>query len=205
MPLSDDILEQIEVYAVHMDWDMAFDGKSRGNRHLFRVNKIAWHLHDLEGGDLDIILAGAWLHDIGLADGNEGHCFKGVLIAKKFLEELGVDDDSINRILHCIEAHDGEVEATTVEAKVVHDSDTIDKMGPLGAIRHAWKMANMEGRRRLSLEIIETLPIHLAERHGRLYFDSSRKIVDKYHRAMGDFFRNRELARKIITHRLFIN
>ncbi|KYK29931.1 MAG: hypothetical protein AYK23_04875 [Candidatus Proteinoplasmatales archaeon SG8-5] len=198
MPISDLVLEKIEEYSIFVDWNMAFAGKSMGNRHLFRVNKIAMHLHDQEGGDIDVVLAGAWLHDVGLVEGNEGHCFKGMRIARELLEKLGVDEGTITKVLHCIEAHDGEVEATTVEAKIVHDADTIDKMGPLGAIRHAWKMANIAEKRYTALDLLEMLPDHLAERQAKLYFESSRKLVDKYHRAMREFFVNREMARKVI-------
>jgi HD superfamily phosphodiesterase len=169
-----------------------------GNRHLFRVNKLARYLQEVEGGDLDIILAGAWLHDVGLVEGNEKHCLKGVKIAQELMMKLNVDEETIKRVLHCIEAHDGEVGATTVEAKIVHDADTIDKMGPLGVIRHAWKMANLADIRYNALDLLEMLPDHLAERQGKLYFESSRKLVDKYHRAMSEFFTNREMARKII-------
>jgi HD superfamily phosphodiesterase len=200
MPISEEVLERIQLYSIHMDWERAFGGKSRGNRHLFRVNKLARHLQEAEGGDLDIIMAGAWLHDIGLVEGNDGHCFKGVPIARKFLERFKVDEETIARIIHCIEAHDGEVEANTVEAKIIHDADTIDKMGPLGAIRHAWKMANLEGKHYTALEILEMLPEHLAERQGRLYFATSRKLVEKYHKAMSDFFGDREMARNMIHH-----
>ena len=33
-------INEIKNIAVYLDWNVAFDGKSRGNRHLFRVNKI---------------------------------------------------------------------------------------------------------------------------------------------------------------------
>jgi hypothetical protein len=198
MPLPEQALEKIEEYGIFADWNLAFAGKAMGNRHLFRVNKIARHLQESEGGELDIILAGGWLHDVGLIEGNKDHCFKGMRIARELLEKLKVDEETISRILHCIEAHDGEVEAKTVEAKVVHDADTIDKMGPLGAIRHAWKLSNLKGQNYSAMDILEMLPEHLAERQGKLYFDSSRRLTDKYHRAMREFFGNRETARKVI-------
>lgn len=136
-------LEKIREHALHMDWNVAFGGKSKGNRHLERTVKIALSLSKSKDVREDIVAAGAWLHDIGLHLGNEGHCFSGARFIQPFLDELGLSQDDIERVTHCIEAHDGEVPARTLEAKVVHDADTLDKMGPLGFVRHAWKIANI--------------------------------------------------------------
>ncbi|MCK4266957.1 MAG: HD domain-containing protein, partial [Thermoplasmata archaeon] len=197
MTLSEATLK-ISEYAVHMDWDMAFDGKSKGNRHLFRVNRFALYLNEIERGVKDIVVAGAWLHDVGLVEGNEGHCFKGAKIAREFLAGLYIDTEAIERILHCIEAHDGEVEARSIEAKIVHDADTVDKMGPLGLMRHTWKMANVDYHNYTVEELLEFLPKHLDERRANLYLDSARKIADRYAPAVKDFFADEDHAIKII-------
>ena len=42
------IIDQIEEYAITMDWHVAFGGKARGNRHLFRVVTIAKFLAEKE-------------------------------------------------------------------------------------------------------------------------------------------------------------
>jgi hypothetical protein len=198
MPLSDSILKKIEEYAVHMDWDVAFEGKSKGNLHLFRVNKLSRHLQVTEGGDLDIIMAGAWLHDVGLVEGNKGHCFIGAIMAKTFLEDLGIDNETIGRIQHCITAHDGEVLAATTEAQVVHDADTVDKMGPQGLIRHAWKLANASYHTFTVDDLLYILPKHLASRGDNLYFDSAISIVDRYQLPLEVFFGNDEMAKRIL-------
>lgn len=191
-------MKKIEDYAVHMDWDMAFEGKSKGNMHLFRVNKLSRYLQGKEGGDLDIIMAGAWLHDVGLVNGNKGHCFIGAIMAKTFLEDLGVDEETIGRIQHCITAHDGEILAATTEAKVVHDADTVDKMGPQGLIRHAWKLANADYHTFTVDDLFYILPKHLASRREKLYFESAISIVDRYQRPLEEFFGNEEMAKKVL-------
>jgi hypothetical protein len=136
-------LERIREYALHMDWDVAFGGRSKDNRHLERTVKMAASLSRVRDVRGDIVVAGAWLHDVGLHLGNEGHCFSGARFIQPFLDELGLADDDIKQITHCIEAHDGEILAQTMEAKIVHDADTLDKMGLLGFIRHTWKIANI--------------------------------------------------------------
>jgi hypothetical protein len=136
-------LGRIREYALHMDWNVAFGGRSKGNEHLERTVKIAVSLSRLKNVRADIVSAGAWLHDVGLHLGNAGHCFSGARFIQPFLDELGLHEEDIRRVTHCIEAHDGEVLAETLEAKIVHDADTLDKMGPLGFIRHVWKIANI--------------------------------------------------------------
>ena len=199
MALSEDTLKKISEYAVHMDWAVAFGGKSRGNRHLFRVNRLGLYLNEIEGGEKYIVIAGAWLHDVGLVEGNKGHCFKGGKIAKKFLAELKIDNDTITKIVHCIEAHDGEIEAKSIEAKIVHDSDTVDKMGPLGLIRHAWKMANVDYHNYTVNELLEFLPEHLTERRNNLYLDPATSIVNRYEPAIEEFFADEKFARKVLV------
>jgi uncharacterized protein len=198
MGLTPEQLKKIQDFSIHMDWDVAFDGKSRGNMHLYRVNQLARYLVEVEGGEKDIVLASAWLHDIGLVEGNLGHCFKGAKTARNFLAEIGVDYDTILKIVHCIEAHDGEIEAKSLEAKVVHDADTVDKMGPLGIIRQDWKMANVDYHQYTIDDLIGFLPEHLQERRNNLYLDSAIAVADRYAIAVDSFFRNEDNARYVL-------
>lgn len=171
--LSTEMIGRIREYALHMDWDVAFGGKSKGNRHLERTVKIAISLSKGKDAREDIVVAGAWLHDVGLHLGNEGHCFSGARFIRGFLEELRLDKADVEQITHCIEAHDGEVPARTIEAKIVHDSDTLDKMGPLGFIRHTWKIANITD---FSPEkLAEDVEAHLPERLQRIYLSEARE------------------------------
>lgn len=191
-------MKKIQDFAIHMDWDVAFDGKSKGNMHLFRVNQLAKYLHEMEDGENDIIIAAAWLHDVGLVEGNLGHCFKGAKIARNFLGETGLDYQTILRIVHCIEAHDGEIEATTIEAKVVHDADTVDKMGPLGLIRHTWKLANVDYKIFTVEELMTFIPKHLQERRDNLYLDSAIALADRFADAVRDFFKDKDNAHIVL-------
>lgn len=198
MGITSQQMKKIKDFAIHMDWDVAFDGKSKGNMHLFRVNQLSKYFHEMEGGDHDVIVAAAWLHDVGLVDGNQGHCYKGGKIARNFLGETGVDYETILRIVHCIEAHDGEIDAGSQEAKVVHDADTVDKMGPLGLIRHSWKLSNIDYHSYSVDELLDFLPKHLQERRDNLYLDSAIAVADRYAIAVDSFFRDDENARMVL-------
>jgi uncharacterized protein len=198
MGITPDQMKKIQDFAIHMDWDVAFDGKSKGNMHLFRVNQLAKYLHEMEDGEEDIIVASAWLHDVGLVEGNLGHCFKGAKIARNFLGEQGLDYQSILRIVHCIEAHDGEIEANSIEAKVVHDADTLDKMGPLGLIRHTWKLANVDYKIYTVDELMIFIPKHLQERRDNLYLNPAIALADRFADAVRDFLKDKDNAHIVL-------
>lgn len=195
MTIGEDKLEVIMDYAICMDWVVAFDGKSKGNQHLHRVNKIVEYLADVEYARHDICVAGGWLHDLGLINGNKGHCFAGVEPAKDYLTEIGVDPEDIEMVTHCIEAHDGEVEAETPEAKVVHDADTIDKMGPFGFVRHVWKISLVEDLE--PEKMVQVVSEHLANRHSKLYFSSSADLIEDFVQVLASFLEDKESAGKV--------
>jgi HD superfamily phosphodiesterase len=170
-------INEIKNVAIHLDWNIAFNGKSRGNRHLFRVNNIVEFLSEREGADKKIATAGAWLHDVGLINGNNNHNKVGKKIAKDILASIKVDNKDIKKILHCIEAHEGDVKAETKEAMIVHDADALDKMGSLGIIRHTWKLAN-EGFN--TEEICKSLEKHLEKRKRSLYTKTAKAMAEEF-------------------------
>jgi HD domain len=178
-------MQKIQDYAVTLDWEMAFGGKSKGNRHLFRVRDIAIALSEKEGGCSDIVEAGAWLHDCGLIEGDTDHDKKGRGIAGEFLATLGLDKDTCERVLHCIEVHEGFGNAMTIEAKVVHDADVLDKMGPLGVIRQTWKRANSGST---TEAIAGELEQYLDRRKERLYTETAREAGSRLSHDLGPFF-----------------
>jgi uncharacterized protein len=167
-------INEIKNIAIYSDWNIAFEGNSRGNRHLFRVNKIAEFLCEKENGNNELVSAAAWLHDIGLINGDKNHSVNGKRIAKDILLSIKLNSDEIKKITHCIETHEDEKIAKTKEAMIVHDADALDKMGSLGIIRHTWKLAN-EGLN--SEDICRTLEKHLKKRKRSLYTKTARNIA----------------------------
>ncbi|MCK4367177.1 MAG: HD domain-containing protein [Thermoplasmata archaeon] len=190
-------LERIREYALHMDWNIAFGGRSKGNRHLERTVKIALSLSKWKDVREDIVAAGAWLHDVGLHLGNEGHCFSGARFIQPFLDELDLSQDDTERVTHCIEAHDGEVPAKTLEAKTVHDADTLDKMGPLGFIRHAWKIANITDYDSSSLA--DEIEKHLPTRLEKIYLPEAKERAVALERELKNLLANRELLVRLTS------
>ncbi len=165
-------IEKIKNFAIDLDWNKAFDGASKGNRHLFRIVNKAKESTKNYDVDASIVESGAWLHDSGLAKTANGNTLANKEKVLKHLEEFGVSKEDQMKILHCIESHDGRVIAKTIEAKIVHDADTLEKMGPLGIIRETWKKARSGWT---TEKIVEHLKTHIKKRENRLYTKEAKE------------------------------
>lgn len=188
------IIDQIEEYAITMDWHVAFGGKARGNRHLFRVVTIAKFLAEKEQANWAICEAGAWLHDIGLIAGNDDNPAKMRTIAEKFLALLPLDAWSRSRIAECVETHEGGKNAASLEAQIVHDADVLDKMGLLGVIRHTWKIVNLIEPNASSARVFSLLETHLKERREKIYTGTAGRLVSVLSEVSRQFFADKTKA-----------
>lgn len=199
----------IEAKAIEIDWEIAFQGKSYGNRHLERTCKIAKYLIQAEqklGTSVDefVVLAGAWLHDVGLINGNKNHAIRGKNIASTILRFLDIESTTREQIEHCVEAHDAgsdahdtRINAESIEAKIVHDADTLDKMGPLGFFRHVWKLS-VENQISTPEDLFTFVPRHLQERKANLYLETSRQLANRYEHALEIFLQEKDQVHIII-------
>lgn len=100
-------------------------------KHSLEVSYIAGMLAAELGADEKIAKRGGLLHDIGKAVDHEyegTHIQIGVELARKYKEN--------ERVIHAIEAHHGDVEATTLEAILVQTADAISGSRP-GARRES--------------------------------------------------------------------
>lgn len=196
--LDQPTLNKIKKEAIHLDWDIAFNGKSKGNRHLFRVVKISKYLAKEEGADIKVCTAGAWMHDAGLIAGNDDDPQKVRRIVEEILKKIGVEGVDLSRIADCAEAHEGISTALSLEAKVIHDADVLDKAGILGVIRHCWKIVNMINPNATTQEIYQTIKSHLKDREHRLYTDTAKKIIKILTVQLDELMNSPETAQDLI-------
>lgn len=193
------ILDKIQAHALDIDWHVAFGGKANGNRHLFRVVIIANFLAEKEGADRDICEAGAWLHDIGLSKGNDDNPSAIRQTAEDYLKKLALDETTQRRIAECAETHEGARQAVSLEARIVHDSDVLDKMGLLGVIRHTWKITNLINKEATAEETYDLVQDHLRMRRERLYTKTASRLVKPLKTAQHQFFADKNKAIKSIS------
>lgn len=196
--LKKEITNQIKWYCVYMDWNVAFNGKSRGNRHLFRVNRIIKFLAKKENSNLFISEMGGWVHDLSLVNGNDNNPENIKKIVEPFLMSLEINSSIAAKILECAVSHEGGKKAMSLEAKIVHDADVIDKSGILGIIRHSWKVVNLINPNIKTEDLFKLLQNHLKERQQKLYTESAKKIVVKLNESCAIFFKEKTQAITIL-------
>lgn len=110
--------------------------------HTMRVYRWTIKLQSKLGGDLDIIVLAALLHDIGW-DEVRPHGEVGAEIAVDYLDSLGVDPEKIAKIGEIIMMHsDKDTEAElSLECRIVMDADLLDEVGAVGILWDAMATA----------------------------------------------------------------
>jgi len=190
------LLKVIEKEAVRVFWDEAFGGRASGSRHLFRVHEIALYLWEREGGDQFVVLAGAWVHDVSLAQGSDHHPDRVASFTRDFLKRFeGLTIDEMDRIVECAGGHEAGHRSLSMEGKIVHDADVVDKSGMLGVVRHIWKMTNLLENRILNKEEdLNKLRDHLRERQAKLFTNTAKNLATRLSRSRDLFFKDRKWA-----------
>jgi uncharacterized protein len=108
--------------------------------HVYRDTINAIWIGEAGGADMQIVLPAILLHDIGFLD-NPNPAVHNVIGAEKsvnWLDEWGESDKK--KIADCILCHKGktagfDTEPETLEAKVVHDADLLEKIGRIGILQ----------------------------------------------------------------------
>ncbi len=111
--------------------------------HTERVYNLAMHIGQKEGADLDVLGLAAILHDIARKEQDESngkidHAERGAEIAKEILGGYGLPEKKLENILHCIKSHRyrNNIVPSTIEAKILYDSDKLDSIGAIGIGRN---------------------------------------------------------------------
>jgi uncharacterized protein len=117
-----------------------------GWAHVQRVCALGEWLARQVGADLEIVRAGALLHDVagaapqgGMPDaaGRPAHEHASAEFARQRLAEEGWPPSRIEAVLHCVRSHrfrSSEAPAS-LEAQVLFDADKLDVLGAFGAAR----------------------------------------------------------------------
>jgi len=177
--------------------------------HILRVYRLCEHIGIAEGVDMDVLLAAAYLHDIGRSYQDESngavcHAEKGARMAAPIVEKLALSDAQKENILHCIRSHRfrGRHEPKTPEAKVLFDADKLDAIGAVGVAR-AFLFAGEVGARLHSEEanIEDTEPysvddtgyrefkVKLSKIRDRILTAEGRRLAEDRHVIMVEFFK----------------
>lgn len=179
------------------DWD-----------HTERVLHMAEKLAVLENANLDVVRYAAVLHDISrheedLSKGCTHHEEEGAKRAKRILLENGIDNDTVDKVCHCIITHRFRRgnKPETIEAKVLFDADKLDAIGAIG-IGRAFVFAGENNARvhdpYVDVENTKSYTkqdtayreylVKLSKVKDRILTDSAKEIAQKRHEFMVQFF-----------------
>lgn len=105
--------------------------------HVERMTTWCQTLGEASGAKMDVLIAGALLHDVGVTVNRKLHYTVGRERAEKILKEVGFPDEMKGEALHVLEAHSryGGPDPETLEAKVGQDADALEYIGAIGVLR----------------------------------------------------------------------
>lgn len=109
--------------------------------HIHRVWINARAIQKIEGGDLETLLAATLLHDCVAVEKNSPLRAKASTLsadkAVSILAGLGWSESKVLAVAHAVKTHSFSAgfEPTTLEAKILQDSDRLDAIGMVGVAR----------------------------------------------------------------------
>lgn len=171
--------------------------------HPYRVLYMALEIAKYERNiDKDVLIASCLLHDIGKDQESRSngvcHAKVGAKMARFFLFSNGWSRQKVDHVVQCIETHryTSKQKPSTIEAKVLFDSDKIDSIGAIGISN----ILMIRGKKDIPLynlyengEIIQDKRIdddsfinvylsRLKDLHKFIYTDYGKKIAkERYH------------------------
>lgn len=140
-------------------------------------------LADELGGDKEVILISAWLHDIGsILYGREDHHITGTKIAEKKLKELKYPDEKIELVKKCILNHRGSQQnkRKSIEEKIIAEADTMSAFDSIpGLFKAAFMYENKD-----QAEARDSVRQKLERKWKQLHFPNSKRIIKPKYEAV---------------------
>jgi len=140
------------------------------------------------GGDPEVLVAAAYLHDLARHRGLVVHGKASAKLAKPILAKEGFPSEKIPAVLSAIAVHDYQTPARmrkTVEAMVLYDADKMDVFGAIGVKRHILYFYHDKREKATAADNIRILQ----RKWGSLHLKESRKLARKDYEYAVDYFR----------------
>lgn len=151
--------------------------------HFVPVVQYAGQLADELGGDKEVVVIAAWLHDIGsIIHGRKDHHITGAKIAEEKLTELGYPADKIELVKKCILNHRGSEQChrESIEEKILAEADVLSSFENIsGIFKAAFVYENLD-----QAEAKESVRKKLENKWKQLHFDRSKEIIRPKYKAV---------------------
>jgi HD superfamily phosphohydrolase YqeK len=132
--------------------------------HTLRVAQWAVKLAVEEKADVKTCVVAALFHDVShfVSEDYRKHGIKSGEIASEYLSKKGYTKSFIENVVYAVASHVTEPNPKTAEAKVLQDSDTLDRLGYfrillLGKTADLTNLENLKQKTRSSLEYLSKL------------------------------------------------
>lgn len=152
--------------------------------HLNISNQKGQEIAEKLGVDKDIVMLGTLLMDIKLGECKkegkiEEHTRRSAESTREFLTQFNLDDETVNRIVNCVEGHHGTVPWICKEAEVCANADCYRFITPRGV----FAFMRLQGQRGNSTDkAIERVEAKLDEKWGILTLDVCKKELEPYYK-----------------------
>ena len=105
--------------------------------HVQRMTEWCQRLGPEQGADMESLVAGALVHDVGVLTDRKLHYLAGKPVAEKILRDAGLPEEKIAPALHVLESHSryGGPDPASLEARVGQDADALEYIGAIGILR----------------------------------------------------------------------
>jgi len=137
--------------------------------------------------DRDVVLAAAWLHDLGVFIGNRpenpaalshwDHVAYACAHAPEILRNVDYPANKIPAVLEAIRQHQPGDEPATIEAVILRDADILEQLGAVGMLRTVSKVGR-DTRFRSFTDAVAVLRRNLQDLPAQLRLDASRHLAE---------------------------
>lgn len=166
-----------ELAATLLDHALELDDGAHDLSHLQRVWANVRRIAEVDGGDLQVLLAATLLHDCVAVEKDSPLRAQASRMAAEqaalLLAGMGWAPAQIAAVVHAIEAHSfsAAIAPVTLEAKILQDADRLDSLGAIGVARTFY----VGGR--LNHALYDARDPHARHREH----DDSRFTLDHFH------------------------
>ncbi|RJQ80167.1 MAG: HD domain-containing protein [Desulfobacteraceae bacterium] len=146
--------------------------------HVERMTGWCRKLGPAEGADMQSLVAGALVHDIGVLHDRKYHYVVGRPFAVEILRDAGLPEEKIEPALHVLESHSryGGPNPESIEARVGQDADALEYIGAIGILRAVVRgMTDGSFNGRIS-DFPDYLKNLLKKVEGTFHTEAARKI-----------------------------
>ena len=144
--------------------------------HFISVVRYAEELANELGGNKEVILIAAWLHDIGsIICGRKDHHMTGAKIAEEKLKELNYPSEKIELVKKCIINHRGSKQnkRESIEEQIIAEADAMSNFDNIAGIFKAafiYEGKNQDEAKNSARKKLEN-------KWSQLHFENSKKII----------------------------